>query len=194
MQKSFRNTLLLILVSILFLVTGCAGPCCTKEEIVMNKELENYGKTIAQEQNMQFLLVGDVTDGRNTVYCLTLRSEQPTRLPQGRILAVNNVEKFVAMLRANPAVIAYVNHWRHDDPDYPAGVPLPKVGYKIAFWDKNIDRPHKPNLAEILFVNSTFYYFEADSTTQELHLVFSEPYESALRFRNQQKPFQSKSQ
>ncbi len=192
MQKSFHGTFLLIFVSILFLVTGCVGPCCTKEEIVMNKELECYGKTIAQEQNMQFLLIGDATDGRETVYCLTLRSEQPTRLNQGRILAANNVKNFIAMLRTSPTVKAYVDHWRSEDTNYPEEVPLSKVGYKIVFWDKNIDRPMRPYLAEILFVDSTFYYFEADATTQQLYLVFSEPYESALRFRNQQNQASSK--
>jgi hypothetical protein len=57
--------------------------------------------------------------------------------------------------------------------------------YRIVFWDKEMDRPKPPYIAEILFQDSHFYFYDADPQTQELRLVLKAPYEQVIAYRNE---------
>ncbi len=43
-----------------------------------------------------------------------------------------------------------------------------KLGFKIGFWNENVDRPLAPYLAHILVADRTVKYYYADSNTQAL--------------------------
>jgi hypothetical protein len=47
-----------------------------------------------------------------------------------------------------------------------------------------MNRPKPPYIAQILFQNCHFYFYEADPTTQALRLIFKESYENVVRFKN----------
>ena len=189
MKKLSVSTLGTFIATGLMLLSGCGSPKYhgTKDDIAKSYALERYGMRVAKEQNMQLLIVGNVTDCNEIDYCLTLRSFQKLNLNQGRILAANHMENFLKMLKSSPEVKEYLVLCHAELLYTPTEVLVDNIAYKIAFWDENINRPEKPYLAEILFADKAFHYFQADPQTQALQLVFQEPYESALEFRNKTK-------
>ena len=70
---------------------------------------------------------------------------------------------------------------------YTEQVNMNQIGFKIAYWDKNVERPQAPHLAEIRFIGRILYYYEADPKTQALRLVLQEPYDEAMAFLEKQK-------
>ena len=41
-------------------------------------------------------------------------------------------------------------------------------GFRLTFWDKHMDRPLKPNIAQVRLIDSKLYYFYAVTKTQAL--------------------------
>lgn len=52
------------------------------------------------------------------------------------------------------------------------------VGFKLAFWDSNMDRPLAPHLAQVKFVDGKVHYYYADPKTQALQEPIVEELES----------------
>lgn len=184
MKKTTMSLLLLFSSTICFIITGCSGGkyVGVKDEVNVFWALDNYGERTAKANGMKLVVVGDITDGPNYIdYCLSFRSLKKMTLDEGRIFATNLVENFWQMIQNDPSIRVYAEHRRQKSPYYPKEYVLERVGCKIAFWDKDINRPKSPYLAEIFFRDKEFHYYEADPKTQELRLVLKEPYEAARR-------------
>jgi hypothetical protein len=175
--------------------TSCAdqipkytGPkVCVK----MYEALEAYGRQVAEKTGSQFLSVRDVTDVQKTEFCIHLRSFDNITFEQSQILGANLVEGLCNMLKSNPEVLAYMDYRRDRQIEnnvpirHTRDIPLWLLGYRIVFWDKEMDRPKPPYIAEILFQDSHFYFYDADPQTQELRLVLKAPYEQVIAYRNE---------
>lgn len=156
----------------------------------MDEQIERYGQRVAKQTGMKLLIVGDVTDAIDqkpysiATYCISFSSSQPQLLDTGRIYAANLVENFWLMLEQEPEVRKYNEIASKQLANYSVEVPVSRIGYKIAFWDKDMNRLQKPYLAEIHFYHSRFRYYYANPETQEIVLAFEESYEEAIAFRN----------
>ena len=144
--------------------------------------IERYGREIEKSHDLKLLLVGSVTN-THSEYCMFFTSDKEITLKQGQELAVSIVKDFLQMLLQNPVVKRYANWAKtyYISPTSTYSPTLDTVGLKIAFWDHNTNRPKAPFLAEIMFENRTFYYYEADPKTQALRLVHTESYADADR-------------
>ena len=71
----------------------------------------------------------------------------------------------------------------HDDATFPE---IRHIGFRISFWDENIDRQIAPYIAEIRMFEGRLKYFTADDG-QRLVLVYEESYDDAQAFLKSQK-------
>jgi hypothetical protein len=116
------------------------------------------------------------------LFGIWLRKYSELRLDDGRAFAVTFVQDFWKMLQKNPTTKKYVEYMYEYNPrKFPLKqVGLQYIGLKIAFWDKNNNRPPIPYLAQIAFFDEKFHYYQADPETQALRLVLVESFEEAL--------------
>ena len=129
----------------------------------------------------------------SVAHCLRMLSHSTTTtLEQARVLGANLVEDFKKMLDTSPDMKFYLKYYQ--DPShlglFKNYIEMKKVGYELCFWDHNMDRPKKPYIAAVYFTSCTFRYYVANENTQALELVFEEPYEEALKFRDSMPPQQ----
>jgi hypothetical protein len=163
-----------------------SGP---KTHKAMAWALDKFGCQVAKKYQLQFFRIGDFTDVRPYhYYSFSFTSDKKTILEEGRILGATLFEEIRNALYTTPEIDAY-RHWYHEDfhkttPFNPTPE-LEQMCFKVVFWDENVDRMMPPHLAQILQLDGVFSYYEADPKTQELHLVFQEPYEEAIAFKNQ---------
>ena len=191
-MKLCAISLFVVLTVTCLFLQSCNSSRYNGLEKQMHLSLDRYGNALAKKNNMKLLIVGDVTDARKTSlifpsYCLSLFSKDKTTLDEGRVLAARLVEEFWDMLKQDVEVKKYAQVVHEKMASFPLDVPLEKVGYKISFWDQNIDRIQKPYLAEIHFYHKKFRYYVANEETQEVELIFEETYEDAITFKNKRK-------
>ncbi len=179
-----------LLMSLVFFLTSCQRPEAQRIFDAKHVALTKYGQSEAGKYHLKFILdsdlidsglISDVTPYKSTDYHLVFTSTKSTSLQQGRSIALPIVCDFSTMLQHDPAILAYYDYEmgtikRHfgEPPD------LHNMSVRIAFWDHDVNRPKPPYLAQILFYNGVFHYFEADPETQSLRLVYHEPYADAV--------------
>ena len=195
MRMTMISLCIIIVVVGIIVFQSCGGPRQRGLETHMYYALEQYGKRVAKAKNMQFLIAGDVTDARSikpylhATYCLSLASHEKQTLDEGRIFAATLVEDFWKMLQHEPEVKKYAEVVHNEVPNAiaPPYAWLPCVGYKISYWDEEMNRMQKPYLAEMHFYRETFRYYFANPETQHVELVFEESYKDAIKFKNEHK-------
>lgn len=149
---------------------------------MMDKYATKYGKA----HDMDLVNVGNFDEKRYTMlYGLWFRSYSNLTLQEGKSLATNLVSDFLQTLQNNQQALRYLEESRRGVfvNIFPEKITPQTVGIKIAFWDKNVQRPLPPYLAEITFYDNTFRYYQTDPRTQALVLIKEESYEEAIRQR-----------
>ena len=158
--------------------------------------LDAYGIEVAKKEGMQFYLVSNVTSSTepDPDYFLAFFDSHSKTLPEGRILASSLAQDLWKKVTTSPEVQCYQDDNRKfyaNNPYYKniftEKANMNQVGFKIAYWDKNVERPQAPYLAEIRFIGGVLHYYEADPQTQALRLIFQELYDQAVAFLQAQK-------
>lgn len=125
-----------------------------------------FGKALAKEYQLEFLNggLGDLADSKQGIWALNLVSRQEMTIEQGRQLAISIACKFLDKVYKDPLFASSCQK---------KGTSLKKehVAFRLAFWDKNTDRPSYPFLAQIRLADGKLYYHYADPET----LVLQEP-------------------
>ena len=148
---------------------------------------DRYAREVGKAKGLELLVVGNVTDAMGIAYCLMMRSAKSMTYDEARPFAIGLVEDFWQMLHKIPEVQGYMDlRVRESRDSYTRELSLKNVGYRLTFWDKEVNRPLPPYVAEVLFVAGTFYYYEADPKTQALRLIHKESYDEAMRFYQSQ--------
>jgi len=153
-------------------------------------DLDSFGKKIAEKHGMVFHRAGDPTEipNNNIMYGLIFFDDHMKSLQEGRLFAASFMEEFVQKLHGSSTIKSYheyynerFKNWKGFPPFTPEPVPE-QMCLKIGYWDDKFDRPQKPLLAEILFVEGFFHYYEADPETLSLKLVLKESYADGMKF------------
>ncbi len=200
MHKALRyiKFISLILLKVLVIIALCffiyvmalkytrpkyGGP---KYESELFQKLDDFSVKYGRKYNTELIDVGDFTDPwQNVIYGVWLRSFDSDTLAQGRLKAVALVNELWHMIQTDPVSLNYFAKVKGSKSTLSAPV-LKNVGVKIAYWDKNTNRPEQPYLAEIQFLNEKFSYYQADPNTQALLLIHEESYETANSIINKQ--------
>ena len=184
------NILILVGCAIAVAFVSCipakyTGP---KESVAMYKDLDRYVTDMIKAlPGLRLHAIGNPTDARNVVYGFMLHGSDTVTLEEGRKLATALNQQFWHHIQNSSYVEADRVDTQKNSPWRVKPLTLQQVGIRIDYWDKDVNRPKHPYLAQILFVDSKFHYFEADPQTQELKLVFEESYQDAIKFQNEDK-------
>jgi len=137
--------------------------------------IDAFAKKLAKEYQLEFLNsgTGHMADAKQGIWALSLVCRQPMTLDEGRQLATAIAQKLLNKVFTDPLFSIYCqkeNSFRKDTilrKEY--------VAFRLAFWDKNTDRPQHPYLAQIRLADGNLFYHYADPTTQALQPPITEP-------------------
>lgn len=144
----------MILSMLVLLATGCCCHSCTDHSCY----------TLADHYGLELLLIDDIRNDHCTRYCAHFTSDKKLELSAGRKFALPLAHDFLHMLCESKL---------HYNPN--------RLGLKIDFWDKNMNRPQKPYIAQITFSHGMFSYYQADPSTEALRLVLRESFSDAIK-------------
>lgn len=146
--------------------------------------IDEYAHNYCKNRPMELLHVGNFTDAPNhyILFGLWLRSYAKQNLQEARLEAVTLVQDFWKTIEHDTrSIVSFEQSKKFMPPEYRDRLSLNLVGVKIAYWDKNVNRPLPPYISEVTFYNSTFCYYEADPRTQALRIVLEESFDDACR-------------
>ena len=114
-----------------------------------------FGRHIATQYGLKLISLDNLTTSSCVKYALAFTSERSLSLQEAQLLAQHIVNDILARKNA----------------------PLSgEIGLKISFWDKEMNRIRPPAIAEIVFADSTFSYYQRDPESQAIRLVLKEQF------------------
>ncbi len=163
MKKIFNS---IFLMSILFL--NCASQ-------KLYKVVENSGKEIGYDiskvYNLHLLWFGSgsMIDTNIDTHVWNFLSEQKWKIEDAKPIAVYIADKIWKDYNDDPIFLEYIKERSQMYPDTIKPYLTPNsIGFKIAFWDANNNRPLHPYLAQIIYKEQKFYFYYADPKTEAL--------------------------
>lgn len=133
-------------------------------------QLEHFGKHLAKRYHMEYLNkgVGTVVESRKVIWDLSLMSHHPMTIEQARPVIVSMMNEFWQKATQDPYMQREIYELRTQKilPDL---VLTPEsLGLKIAFWDKDVNRPLPPYLGRIIVAEGKIRYYMANPRDQSL--------------------------
>ena len=144
------------------LLVSCQRYPGPPDYVCMQSELVGYAQDVAKTCGLHLLLVDNVTPSPDVSFCMVFTSTRPLILEEARAVSEGIVSNFQVWLSKNPAVCRYRSSKRVD---------LSEIGLKISFWDKDMNRIPMPYIAEVVFADGQFYYFQKDEVSERIRLV-----------------------
>jgi len=159
--------------------------CCPFQHAVFE-----FTKTISKKNNLNFVDIWPAEKEHNdpTPFNMIFWSSERISLEAARKLAAECSNEFLKFVQNDKRTLDRMEErskdlYSHDE----AVFPEPRhIGFRISFWDENIDRQAEPYIAEIRLYDGKFKYFTADEG-QRLVLVHEETFDEAQAFLNAQK-------
>lgn len=167
---------LYLLSAVFFLCYGCHEPhdVRTIHDIEKNTcaAVTTMGYQIADQESLVFLLqdTGCIVDSHLCHKALSFRCNKMMGITECRPIANRMARRCVVFASSEPAFARQVAYFHKiSDRNYPHPHPrVTDIGFKITFWDDNIDRPLYPFVAQVRFVDGKILYYYADPKTQAL--------------------------
>lgn len=162
------NRILLVLILLLNPVVLYAkfnhiGPKdCVKADHAMDCVAEKLAKTY----QLQLITssCGVLIDSKKALWARGFIARYPATIEQVRPIIADMSRTILWHLYHDPVYATAKKHTLMNR--QPLGNQL--VGFKLAFWDSNMDRPLAPFLAQVKFVDGKIHYYYADPKTQAL--------------------------
>ena len=139
-------------------------------------EIHELAGRLAEQHQMTLLnsSVGDMVGSHKCNFAVSFMiRERPMTADEARPLVQELAQAFVNKVLTDPVFVRYNENEILSKGRPPAAS---DVGFKISFWDKNMDRPLHPYLAQVRFVEEQLLFYYADPKTQALQSPVVEPY------------------
>lgn len=135
--------------------------------------LDAFAKELARQYKLEFLNsgLGSLADAKQGIWGLSLVSRQQMTLEEGRAFANEIADKLIAQVFKDPLFAKYC---QKSAPYHGPELKKEHVAFRLAFWDKNTDRPLFPYLAQIRLADGKLYYHYANPETQALQEAIEE--------------------
>lgn len=131
--------------------------------------LEKTAEKLAQECHIEFLSsqTGTMIDCQEVVWCVKYLIQHPLTIDEMRPIAQGLFKAFWHLGQTEPSFNEYTKAvnitYKSEDVLNPN-----MFGLKIVFWDKEMNRPLYPNLAQVVVKESKIFYYYADPKTWAL--------------------------
>ncbi len=145
------------------------------------KSLKKEGARIAKKYDLKVIGNGfadNIAGSKDGTWALSFTSDQPLTLEEARPIVADISYKLFHSFYHDPVYVKYyscvqknlsfLNKTMNDD----------EIGFRLAFWDKDVNRPLYPYLAQVRLADSKIYYHYADPETQALQPPIVESLES----------------
>jgi hypothetical protein len=130
--------------------------------------LDAFAKDLAKKHRLEFLNsgLGSLADAREGIWAINLVSGQKLTLEQARKFAADLSYQLLYKIYQDPLFAQYCKKaaYMHKS----AELKDEYVGFRLAFWDENTNRPLYPFIAQIRLADGNLYYHYADPKTQAL--------------------------
>jgi hypothetical protein len=150
------------------------------ETIVLKRAITAWAQDAAAKNDMKFLMVANVTNSESCLFCTAFIDHHRKTLPEVKEFAKDYLNRYLDFLKNCPDLHAFFTKVHSVDPkDFPwTELALEQVGFKISYWDNDMNRFAPPYVSEVVFADKTFSYYEADAQTGKLRLVCTEQYKN----------------
>lgn len=138
---------------------------CARPRIPHFKQVENaweaFGPVVAERCGVHHLLTGGgaMVDEKHVMWTYAFTSNRALTIKEARPLALHIADEIWKYAECNEQ--SFTEY--HKKP-----MTRSRFGYKLAFWDPQVNRPLSPYLAQINLVGDQLLYFYADPVTQAL--------------------------
>lgn len=174
-------------LSLAFALGSCSSSpyaALNKAGIAADKEMDKIGRDLAHRHDVHFLLSG-FNPTRGMRWGVRFISDKELTINEAEILAAELIDDLMKTVSHNKTITSYVTLQAKDSEEYrlehnkPPLAPeqvynydypfLPcKFHMRLAFWDKDVNRPLAPYIAHIELVKGKVGFFYADPQTQAL--------------------------
>ena len=165
-------------------ILGCCAGCnwnsrMPKDIKSLYKSFVTFADQTANKYDMQWLPMGDesaagtgyfVDSSTSCHWAFSFISAKKLTLDETRSLAQAIAYDLAEWLFTNEAYVKWLEK-RHRVMEniYPDTTPkVENVGFKLSFWDENVERPFWPYIAQVRFVGGELKSYYADPETQAL--------------------------
>ena len=158
----------------LYLLTGLTLPACQKEHDY-NPTWTRF-KVLSEEFAKQFhqnwitsgtsMQLGDQFNRTHWAY--TVMEVRDISLPEARILAAKMLRTILDAVLEDPLYINYYPQRHAEDPTHGDKIEPAGFGFRVTFWDQNMDRPKPSFIAQIQAADGWVTFHYADPITQAL--------------------------
>ncbi len=168
-------------ICILFAVQFCLlGQVFSVAGLGSYEKMDEFANIQVKKHDMKLLgtcIYGILVDYKPCTWCFKTMSQKKMTLDEGKKLANQMVAEYCEYIIKNPEFREHTLATRKRQPIifHHEDLNPSQIGFKIAFWDKDVNRPKKPYLAEIRFVNKQIHYYVANDETQALEELEIEP-------------------
>lgn len=152
-----------------------------------------FAQNLAKKYQMEYLNigVGTIVDSKVVALDTSLVDHRSLTLEQARPIVVAMIHETLHEFYHNPAYAAYLKKTAQTISWYDPKVSPKRFGIKIAFWDKDVNRPPPPYLSQIKISEGLIHYFYANPD-QSLGTPIIETFEQATELvQKQQKVSQN---
>lgn len=165
LKKIFK--LIGTLSCIFFCSAAHYGP---KYQVKTMETLDRFGINLAKKYDLTFLNSGSgiLVGHEMGTWALNFTSCKNMKLEEARPLAVEMVQAVLSKMYSDPLFANYIAISSKGSKWLPKELDNTLIGFKISFWDKNVDRPLHPYLAQVRFAEGKVHYHYADPKTQAL--------------------------
>jgi hypothetical protein len=140
-----------------------------------------FAQNLAKKYKMEYLNigVGTIVDSNVVALDTSLVDHRSLTLEQARPIVVAMIRDLLHEVYHNPAYAAYLKKNGQEIAWYDPVLSPKRFGIKIAFWDKDVNRPSPPYLSQIKISEGLIHYFYANPD-QSLGTPFTETFEQAM--------------
>lgn len=134
---------------------------------------EKIIKDITRERHLRLLTTGQnmlIAREEPVLWAFWATDNRKMTLEEGKQLAKDVIQETLSRTQTNLIFTRALANLAELEPNktIPSSTVPAQFGFRIAFWDAKVERPHFPYLAQILAKSDAVYFYFADPKTQAL--------------------------
>ncbi len=157
--------LAVLLIAPLLLGSRHSGPAYDRHA---RESLDAFAQEFAKKHQLKFLNtgVGSLADAKEGIWIINFVSNQTLTIEEARLFAADLTYQLLYKVYHDRL---FINYCKISAPFHKsADMREEYVGFRLAFWDQNTNRPLYPCVAQIRLADGNLYYHYANPNTQAL--------------------------
>jgi hypothetical protein len=173
MKKSF----LFLILSQFILCASCIASKDEWDVHAADRHTEAFGKQVAQKYKMKFLNkgVGSVVDSKKVAHDISIMADRHWTIDQARPVITAIMNEFWHKVATDPVFARDAQELQRITKYYDPVLTPSRIGLRLAFWDKDVNRPLPPYVCLVIVSEGQIRYYTANPKDQSLQPPYIEP-------------------